>query len=439
MTIRLRTTDILSYALLAAPLAFAGMPLYVHAPDYYATQFGVSLSAMGFILLFIRLFDAVQDPLIGRLSDRYASYRLPVITVSAILLVISFTALFQLPANASPTLWFAVTMILATTAFSILSINLQTIGGMWSRDKNNKTRISAYREAFGLVGLLFAVILPAVLIQTNPPASAFLIVSAGLAGLMIISLAVFIKWYHTHKSETKNTDYSAARILVPVRTRKLYIAYFVSMLASAIPAILVLFFIRDRLQSEAYTGLFLALYFISGALGMPLWQYISRKSSKEFAWIIGMILAVFSFIWAVFLTPDTAWQYAIICITSGIALGSDLALPPAILADHIHETQKEGEAGSQYSTLTFISKASLAIASAIVLPLLEFSGYKPGQDNSQDALFTLSIAYAGIPCLIKCMAIMVMWNKNFTGDINVQTTDGARTGHSHSSGSNRNV
>ena len=76
MSHKLRTTDILSYALLAMPLAFAGMPLYVHAPDYYATQYGLSLSLMGIILLFIRLFDAIQDPAIGFLSDRFNSAKL---------------------------------------------------------------------------------------------------------------------------------------------------------------------------------------------------------------------------------------------------------------------------------------------------------------------------------------------------------------------------
>lgn len=438
MSQKLRTADILSYALLAMPLAFASMPLYVHAPDYYATQYGLSLSLMGVILLFIRLFDAIQDPAIGFLSDRFNSAKLIIIALSAIVLTLSFAALFQAPRNINPAIWFAITMILATTSFSIISINLQTIGGLWSRDKNNKVKISAYREAFGLAGLLTAVILPAILMQNYSAGTAFLIVSMILTVIMVIAVSIFSLWFGRHTPE-QHTIKTGEPTPVSANNRLLYVTYFVSMLASAIPAILVLFFIRDRLQSENETGLYLALYFISGACGMPLWQYLSKRMSKEFAWMVGMLLAVISFIWAAFLTPETAWQYTIICITSGMALGSDLAIPPAILADNIHDTNNEKEAGSQYSILTFLAKAALAIASAITLPLLDFAGYTPGAQNNTSALVTLSITYAAIPCFIKCIAIALLWKRQNPGDVNVKNSDRPRTGHSHHSRSDSNV
>ncbi len=62
--------DLWRYSILAIPIAFAGFPLYVLAPDYYATTHGLSLSLLGFLLLGLRLFDAIQDPVIGALSDR---------------------------------------------------------------------------------------------------------------------------------------------------------------------------------------------------------------------------------------------------------------------------------------------------------------------------------------------------------------------------------
>ena len=41
--------------------------------------------------------------------------------------------------------------------------------------------------------------------------------------------------------------------------------------ASAVPATLVLFFIRDRLQAPAWEPAFLGSYFAAAALSMPLW------------------------------------------------------------------------------------------------------------------------------------------------------------------------
>ena len=58
------------YAAPALLLTMSGLPLYVHAPKFYADTTGMSLAVMGLVLLLARLFDAFTDPLIGLLSDR---------------------------------------------------------------------------------------------------------------------------------------------------------------------------------------------------------------------------------------------------------------------------------------------------------------------------------------------------------------------------------
>lgn len=58
------------YALFAALLASAGLPIYIHAPKFYVDEYGVSLAALGAVLFGLRLFDVVQDPALGWLSER---------------------------------------------------------------------------------------------------------------------------------------------------------------------------------------------------------------------------------------------------------------------------------------------------------------------------------------------------------------------------------
>jgi len=50
-------------------LAFVALPLYVLLPNHYARVFGIPLATLGAVLLAARLFDALIDPLLGRLSD----------------------------------------------------------------------------------------------------------------------------------------------------------------------------------------------------------------------------------------------------------------------------------------------------------------------------------------------------------------------------------
>lgn len=67
---RIPAKALLTYGALAFPLSFAGLPIYLHAPDFYAVTLAQPLASLGLVLLALRLIDAFQDPLIGSLSDR---------------------------------------------------------------------------------------------------------------------------------------------------------------------------------------------------------------------------------------------------------------------------------------------------------------------------------------------------------------------------------
>ena len=70
-----RAAPLPAYALFAAMLASAGLPIYIHAPKVYADDFGVSLTALGAVLFGLRLFDLVQDPGLGWVVARLGRWR----------------------------------------------------------------------------------------------------------------------------------------------------------------------------------------------------------------------------------------------------------------------------------------------------------------------------------------------------------------------------
>ena len=206
----------MQYALLAVPIAFAGFPLYVLAPDFYATHHGVSLSMLGIVLLGLRAFDAVQDPFIGWVSDRFSAQSFTLMLASAALLVASIYSLFN-PIGINATLWFAGCMLLAVTAYSILSINLNALGALWTKDANEQTRITGVREACGLVGLLLAVTMPGILGKYVPSGEVYLWFSAILGGLMIVALFAFSRWF-THKPPAIRKPHSQKKIWATLRS-----------------------------------------------------------------------------------------------------------------------------------------------------------------------------------------------------------------------------
>lgn len=399
----------LRHGLVALPLTFAGLPIYIHAPDFYAVELGIPLATIGFLLLLLRIVDAVQDPLIGALSDRYYPHRQAIVIGGALLLAAGFWLIFhppQLASSSGQLIWLAVSVFICTTGFSLVSINLQAAGSLWPMPAQERTLVAATREALGLLGLLLAAVVPALLLNYLPRPAALHNLTLILLPLLGLGVWVFCYWL-------KNT-----RLLVPAAQggtswRDLFafkwinyflLVYSLSAFAAAIPGILVLFYVRDYLQLEQYGGLFLLLYFLSGVLAMPLWQALTKKITKPFAWLWSMVLACGAFSAAFYLPPQALIAFSLVCIGSGMALGADLALPQAIMADHI---AAQPEAASRYSALmAFLSKAALALATGIVLPIVGWFGFQPGNSAHNEVL---PFAYALVPCCIKALCAIFLF------------------------------
>ena len=407
--------SLFQYGFFALPLAFAGLPLYVHAPDFYTRDLGLSVGWTGVILLAVRMFDAVQDPVIGYVSDKCAQRRFGIMAGGAFLLATGMMAVFYGPQFGVPVAaWFAFSMILATTGFSVATINLNMIGGFWHDEPDRRTRISAWRECFALAGLLVASVLPAFLQSFKPAEESFRILFWIFGAVMVAGFVAFTCFMRRippgHKIMTARTQKGLSFLPILVGPdRRFFGVCFLTYLASSMPAVLVLFFVRDYLGAENLSGLFLFLYFAAGAALMGIWVRLAGRFGKEQAWLASMLLAVAAFIWAFFLQPGDVAAYGIICVLSGTALGADLALPPSILADRVTRGKTESEATQYYALLAFIPKTAIAIAGGASFIVLDRFGFVAGAENPPETMQGLLTLYALVPCAIKLIASYSLW------------------------------
>jgi len=191
--------------------------------------------------------------------------------------------------------------------------------------------------------------------------------------------------------------------------RRLLTVYLVNGIASAIPATLVLFFIRDRLDAPAFEPLFLGAYFLAAALSMPLWVRAVARFGLTRSWLASMLLAIAAFAWAAVLGAGDVIGFALVCLASGIALGADLSLPGALLAGVIRRAGHGGQSeGLYFGWWNFATKLNLALAAGIALPLLGLFGYAPGSRDAQ-ALAALTLAYCALPCALKLAAAALLY------------------------------
>lgn len=406
----LAARPLLAYAMFGMPLAMVALPVYVLVPKFYADLTGLALGIIGAILLGARLLDAFVDPLLGAWVDAGKSRRsyLRPILIALAPLAIGFTLLFAPPDGLTSTaaaVWLAATLIAAYLGYSLASIAYQAWGAELAHDDAGRARVTTWREAAGLLGVLLAAIVPYALGMRG------LIALLALALLLAVTLLVHAAPRPAPARAFESINPWRA-VLVPLgtpRLRWLLAVFIANGIAAAIPASLVLFFIADRLQLESQSGVFLALYFLAGALSMPAWAWLARRWSLHAVWLVGMVAAVAAFVWAYRLGAGDFTAFAVICVMSGAALGADLALPPALLARVIDANGHGGSReGTYFGLWNLVNKLNLALAAGIALPVLESLGYREGSRDAA-ALDALSIAYALLPCALKLAAAALLF------------------------------
>jgi GPH family glycoside/pentoside/hexuronide:cation symporter len=407
------TTRLPAWSLFAAFIAMAGLPIYIHAPKFYVDNYGTSLATMGLTLAALRLIDVVQDPLLGWLAEATRPRRSLTVIVATCLMAAALYSLFAVTPPVAPLIWFALTLTVLFSAFSYLTIcfyaegvaKAQTLG------PQGHIRLAGWREGGSLLGVCLAATAPVALAPlTTQPFTAFALIFAAVA--LAATLAMHREWRGTPAGPTPNPLNLVRPVLADPVSRRLLLIALLNASPVAVTSTLFLFFVESRLALPGWEGPLLLLFFLAAAASTPLWSFLARKHGPKLTLLAAMSLAIASFLWTLSLGTADLIPFALICAASGAALGADLTLLPAIFAQRLAQTGTPEAAA--FGLWSFVSKLSLALAALTILPALQAAGFEPGQTNSESALQTLTLIYAGLPCVLKLTAIALLARTSLT-------------------------
>lgn len=395
------------WSLFAALIAMAGLPIYIHAPKFYVDTYGTSLAALGGVLALLRLIDVVQDPLLGWLAEAGRAQRGLLVAIAACLMAIAMLGLFAVTPPVAPLLWFALTLTLLFSAFSFLTIAFyaEGVAKAATLGENGHLRLAGWREGGSLAGVCVAAVAPVALaLLTDQPFAAF----ALLFTLLAIAATLAMRGQWSGQAAPITNPFAVFRpALADGLTRRLLLIALLNAAPVAVTSTLFLFFVESRLLSAGMEGPLLLLFFLSAAVSTPLWSRAAQRFGAKPALLCGMVLAIASFLWAATLGAGDTLAFALICAVSGAALGADMVLLPALFARRLGQLGQGGE-GAAFGLWSFVSKLSLALAAATLLPALQAAGFTPGEENTPSALFALSAFYALVPCALKVLAIALL-------------------------------
>ena len=394
------TRILIAVGLFGVMLGAVGLPIYLHAPKYFSDTYGVSLVSLGAIMFALRVVDFVQDPLLGRLSAiGFLSHRLLSAGAGA-MIITGAVGLFVVTAPINPTIWFALSVILLFTGYSLSVILLYTHATNNFADTAQPI-VARWREAGQLIGICLSAIAPTLFTEiSHVPYTLF-------GGFLISITGVAVVLMHNSWSEQMTTTSQKFSFVAPdTRIRPYLILAFVNAIPVAITSTLFLFYVEYAIGSATASEPLLLLFFGAAAVSVPIWTILANKYAIEWVLGVAMLASLIAFMVTFTLGAGDIVAFAIICGVTGVLTGADLTLLPMIFIKFLQRANVPSEEAFGYWSLS--SKLALALAVGLVLPGLEVSGFDPAFPTPL-GIYNLSVAYALVPSVLKICAIYALW------------------------------
>src|SRR5471032_2629274 len=289
---------LVAYSTLQLPLAMAALPIVLNVSHFYGEILQVPLQLMGMIFICVRLFDDIQDPVIGLLSDRFTRHgprgRLIFVALMAPILAAGFLMLFS-PPDAwfnNPTMaaiWMVASLLMVHLGYSGVSISYHSHGAELSDDYNERTKVTVGREVFGLLGMTFAVVTPIALTSTFGEIPGYAVLGLVFIPIIIAFAAPTLLWsgpsVHPPVVHAERNVFIA--FLSPLKNRlfrRLLLLFIVNGSALGVAVTVMLFYVEHVLMgTKLEAGIILLVYFVAGACSVPLWLLLSRRMTKTTA------------------------------------------------------------------------------------------------------------------------------------------------------------
>jgi len=423
-----------AYAAPAFALAVVGIPVYVYIPKFYTDVVGIPIGILGLLILGVRLFDAVTDPVIGVVSDKTRSpsgRRRPFMALGSLALAGAIFLLFNPPNGTAgfETAWFGIWIFCLFLFWTVVTVPYESLGPEITFNYHERTVLFGMRDGALMAGTLVAASSPFIVskilgLPDDPQGerAKFFWISVVYCPL-VIGLCwwcvVSIRERHGPAGSRRGKWRDGLRQVLQNRPFMiLLVAYTVAAFGSNLPATLILYYVQYVLRSP-YADLFLVLYFVTGILFLPAWIRLAKGIGKKYTWIASMVINTGAFFGVFFLGPGDAWIYGILVFLSGIGFGATLAIPSAMQADVIdYDELLTGmrREGHYIGLWSIAKKLAAALGVGISLSLLGVSGYSPNVEQSERVVFYLRFLYALVPsaCNMVALAIALAYPINRT-------------------------
>ena len=393
------------------------------------------------------VWDAINDPLVGMLSDRVRTRwgrRRPFLLWFAIPYGASFLLLWYAPpfeGQIAKAIFITVAFMIADTLETLVAVPFSALTPELTPDYDERTSLTGFRMFFNLaISLITAVAAPMIVdgvVAGGGTQQQGYLVTAGIFGGMAaipFLLIFFVVREHelTPEQEHQVSFFETVRTAwanIPFRYATLvYMLNWITfdLVALVLPFYLLYWISSGNLLAQASVlGVSLpiesavfAVLLITSVLVLPFWIYISNRFSKQMAYIIGMIFWAIVQLVIYSIQPGQVGLILFMSFLAGISVSSAHILPDAMFPDVIEwdelKTRRRSE-GIYYGVKNFIRKLTGALAIFIGLQVLGWFDYQAPPEGatvftqSETALNAIRFLIGPFGAILLFSAVTMAW------------------------------
>ncbi len=404
---------------------------------FYTDVFVIPASVAATMFLVTRIFDGINDPVMGMIADRtktrWGKFR-PYLLWLAIPFAVSGVLVFTTPAfgETGKIIWAYSTFILVMALYTAINIPYTALMGVISPHSQDRTAVSSLKFIFAFAAgiIVSATLLPMtkVLGGGNEQLGwqySFIIYGFAAVGFFFIAFRGTrerVAPPPTQNSSVKQDIYELFTnkpwliLLATTLTFVLFVAirssvtahyfkYFIDEQTLTLP-----FLATKKYSFEGLVSTYNTIGQFSSLLGVVIVLWVSKMMGKKKTFILFFIISIASTGLVYLLTADQLEILFLLQITGSLTGGPLSVLMWAMYADTADYGEwKRGRraTGLVFSASTMSQKFGWAIAAFISLNLMAGAGFQPNIAQTPESLKGLVMLFSIIPAAIGILSLLI--------------------------------
>ncbi|PIQ08015.1 MAG: MFS transporter [Ignavibacteriales bacterium CG18_big_fil_WC_8_21_14_2_50_31_20] len=396
---------------------------------YYTDIFGIPAAAVGTLFLLSRIWDAINDPMMGALADRTKSkhgrFR-PWIKWTAfpfgILAVLMFTTPdFSLNGKI---IYAYVTYILMMMVYTANNIPYGALSGVMTSNSVERTSLNSYRFVLGQSAALMVQALTLPLIAFFGAGDKALGYQLTMALFAVIAIGMFYVTFYSTKERIEPVQTEATPLKEDLKDLMhnrpwviLFVMGLVTFIFLSLRIAVGLYYFQYYVGDEGLFSMFAVLGTIGLIIGIPLSKPLTKKFGKRNTYIASNVLSGLAVLALFFPGPDQYYIAYGLSALVGFLNGPGVPILWAMYADTADYAEwKFGRraTGIVFSAATFGQKFGWGIGGAITGWLLALFNYVPNAVQSPEAIWGIKMMLSVIPGVLMILSAGVLFFYNLT-------------------------